>query len=183
MLIVITLSVCGVAVLLLTFETAVPYLKGSVAEERDSEVLYGKGVRSVIVITKNDPSFIYRYVELLLCYNILQSFGVREEYFVLVCYKASSPNFFWKIFIFVYLGVLQIVGILLAFQTRKVKLPGLKDSKFIAAVVYISSVVLIILALVTFALRTHININAGIQVTGMFVMTTTILVLIFVPKV
>ena len=43
--------------------------------------------------------------------------------------------------LYAYLGVLQIVGILLAFQTRKVKIPGLiKDSKFVAAVVYISSI-------------------------------------------
>ena len=75
------------------------------------------------------------------------------------------------------------MGIVLAFQTRKVKLPGLKDSKFIAAAVYISSIVLIALALVTFALRTYINISTGIRVAGIFAMTTMILVLIFIPKV
>ena len=100
-----------------------------------------------------------------------------------VCYEASSPNFFWKIFIFSYLGILQIVGIVLAFQTRKVKIPGLKDSKFVAAVVYISSIVLVALALVTFTLRTYINISSGIRVVGIFTMTTMILVLIFIPKV
>lgn len=105
------------------------------------------------------------------------------EFFIWVCYEASSPNFFWKIFIYAYLGVLQIVGILLAFQTRKVKVPGLKDSKFVAAVVYISSLVIVALALVTFALRTYINISSGIKVTGIFTMTTMILVFIFVPKV
>lgn len=99
------------------------------------------------------------------------------------CYKASSPNFFWKIFIYAYLGVLQIVGILLAFQTRKVKIPGLKDSKFVAAVVYISSIILVVLALVTFTLRTYINISLGIKVAGIFTMTTVILVFSFVPKV
>ena len=75
------------------------------------------------------------------------------------------------------------MGIVLAFQTRKVKIPGLKDSKFVAAVVYISSIVLVALALVTFALRTYINISSGIRVAGIFTMTTMILVLIFVPKV
>lgn len=75
------------------------------------------------------------------------------------------------------------MGIVLAFQTRKVKIPGLKDSKFIAAVVYISSIVLVALALVTFALRTYVNISSGIRVAGIFTMTTMILVLIFIPKV
>ena len=105
------------------------------------------------------------------------------EFFAWTCYKTSSPNFFWKIFIFAYLGVLQIVGILLAFQTRKVKIPGLKDSKFVAAVVYISSIILVVLALVTFALRTYINISSGIKVAGIFLMTTVILAFSFVPKV
>ena len=75
------------------------------------------------------------------------------------------------------------MGIVLAFQTRKVKLPGLKDSKFIAATVYISSIVLIALALVTFALRTYINVSTGIRVAGILTMTTMTLVLIFIPKV
>ena len=75
------------------------------------------------------------------------------------------------------------MGIVLAFQTRKVKVPGLKDSKFVATVVYISSIVLVALALVTFALRTYINISSGIRVAGIFTMTTMILVLIFIPKV
>jgi gamma-aminobutyric acid type B receptor len=83
----------------------------------------------------------------------------------------------------VYLAVLQIVGILLAFQTRKVKLQGLRDSKFIAAIIYISSIVLVALALVTFSLRTYINIGTGIFAGGIFILTSIFLSLIFLPKV
>ena len=108
---------------------------------------------------------------------------MREENQVLVCFKGSSPSFFWEIFIFAYLAVLQLIGLVLAFQTRKVKLQGLKDSKFVAAIVYISSIILVALALVTFALRTHINIGTGISVTGIFSLTTIFLALIFIPKV
>ena len=82
-----------------------------------------------------------------------------------------------------YLAVLQIVGILLAFQTRRVKLQGLRDSKFIAAIIYISSIVLVALALVTFSLRTYINIGTGIFAGGIFILTTIFLSLIFLPKV
>ena len=108
---------------------------------------------------------------------------MREDHYVWVCYAASSPSFFWQIFIFAYLAVLQIIGIVLAFQTRKVKLQGLRDSKFVAAIIYISSIILVALALVTFTLRTHINIGAGIIVTGIFSLTTIFLALIFIPKV
>ncbi len=72
---------------------------------------------------------------------------------------------------------------MLAFQTRKVKLPGLKDSKFVAAIIYISSIMVVVLALVTFSLRTYINNGTGISVFGIFSLATVFLALIFVPKV
>ena len=113
----------------------------------------------------------------------MQSLNVTVQFYVLLCNQRPSPNFYWKIFIFLYLAVLQIVGIVLAFQTRKVKLHGLRDSKFIAAIIYISSIVLIVLALVTFALRVYINIGAGIFTSGVLILTTVFLCLLFIPKV
>ena len=113
----------------------------------------------------------------------MQPLNVSIQFYVLVCYEGSSPSFFWQIFIFVYLAVLQMVGIVLAFQTRRVKLHGLRDSKFIAAIVYISSIVLVVLALVTFSLRTYINIGTGLFAGGIFILTTIFLALTFIPKV
>ena len=113
----------------------------------------------------------------------IQPLGIRQQFFVLVCYEASSPNFFWQIFIFAYLVVLQIIGIILSFQTRKVKIQGLNDSKYIAMIIYISSIVIVVLALVTFSLRTYINIGTGIFVAGIFILTTIFLAFIFLPKV
>ena len=101
---------------------------------------------------------------------------------MLVCYETFSPTFFWRTLIFVYLAVLQMIGILLAFLTRKVKVKGLRDSKFIAAIVYISSIVLVVLALVNFSLRIFINIGTGIFVVSILTLTTLILALVFVPK-
>ena len=105
------------------------------------------------------------------------------QYYILVCNEGLSPNFLWQILIYLFLAVLQIVGILLAFQTRKVKLHGLRDSKFIAAIIYISSIVLVVLALVVFALRVYINTGAGIYASGVVVLSTIILSLVFIPKV
>ena len=102
---------------------------------------------------------------------------------MLVCYAASSPTFFWQITIFVYLAILQVVGMLLAFQTRRVKMKGLEDAKFVAMIIYISSIVLVALALVMFGLRTFINAGNGITAAGIFTVTTVILGFNFVPKV
>ena len=113
----------------------------------------------------------------------LQESGIRQEFHVLVCYEASSPSFFWQIFITAYLGTLQLVGIILSFQTRKVKVQGLRDSTYVVTIIYTSSIVLIVLALVKFSLRTYINIGTGIYLAGIFLLTTILLALIFVPKV
>ena len=100
-----------------------------------------------------------------------------------LCQVSSTPSFFWQIFIFAYLVMLQVVGIVLAFQTRKVKLRSLKDSKYIASIIYISSISIVVMALVTFALKNYINIGTGILAFGIFTLTTVFLALIFVPKV
>ena len=85
--------------------------------------------------------------------------------------------------VFAYLVIFQVIGIVLAFQTRKVRLRGLRDSKEVAAIIYISSITIVVMALLTFSLISYINIGSGIFVVGIFLLTTTFLILIFVPKV
>ena len=59
----------------------------------------------------------------------------------------------------------------------------MRDSKFVASIVYISSIILVMLALVTFGLRTYVNIGTGILAAGILLLTTITLALIFIPKV
>ena len=103
--------------------------------------------------------------------------------FIWACYKPGSSAFYCDLFIFLYLGILQIVGLILAFQTRKVKIPILNDSKYVTALVYISSVVFVSLVLVTFLLQEYINISNGIFSGGIMLLATIFLILMFVPKV
>ena len=108
---------------------------------------------------------------------------MREAYYVWVCYEPGSPAFYCDLLIFLYLALLQIVGIILAFQTRKVKIPALNDSKFVAALVYISSIVFVALVLITFLLGGYINISSGIFSGGIMLLATLFLILMFLPKV
>ena len=108
---------------------------------------------------------------------------MKEEYSVWRCYEVGSPPFYCDLLIFIYLALLQIVGIVLAFQTRKVKIRVLNDSKFVAALVYISSIVLVVIVLITFILRSYINISAALFSGGIIILATVFLVLMFVPKV
>ena len=51
------------------------------------------------------------------------------------CYDTSSPLFYLDVLIFAYLVLLQVIGIILAFQTLKGKICGLNVSKFLAALI------------------------------------------------
>ena len=101
---------------------------------------------------------------------------------VWVC-NAENNSRIVSIVIFVYLALLQIVGIILAIQTRKVKIKVLNDSKYIAALIYISSLVLIVLAIITFTLDSLINVSELIYCGCLLLATTAFLCLTFIPKV
>lgn len=122
------------------------------------------------------------YIKILyIC--IFQGSGIREEYSVWQCYDSGSPSFVLDLIIFIYLTLLQIVGIILAFQTRKVKITVLNDSKSVATLIYISSVVLIVIVLIKFFLRNFINVSAAVFSGGILLLATFYLILIFCPKV
>ena len=116
-------------------------------------------------------------------FSIFQQLGLKEEYFIWKCYGSSTPPFYWRILIFSYLVILQIIGIMLAFQTRKVKFPGLNDSVFVAAIIYTSSIVLVILMVDTFILNNYLNTFGAIFTVGIVILTTVFLAFTFVPKV
>ena len=79
--------------------------------------------------------------------------------------------------------VLQIISLVLSFTTRKVKIKGLDDSKYIAAAVYVTSIVLAVIIISTYSLKEFINVFAALFCTGFLIGTTFILGLVFVPKV
>ena len=86
--------------------------------------------------------------------------------------------------IYIYIILVQIVGIILAIQTRKVKVKALNDSKYIAALIYISTITWVITGVVIFILPWNtINISELIFSGGIMVTVTAFLCLTFIPKV
>lgn len=84
--------------------------------------------------------------------------------------------------IFGFKGLLQICALYFAFQIRRVKVKGLNDAKYIATIVYITSIILVACLIASFSLRTYINSFAVIFGVGLFLTATIILVLTFIPK-
>ena len=124
--------------------------------------------------------YMYYY---LVKFHIFQSSDVLETYTVWQCYESGSIPFIFDLITFIYLGLLQFVGIILAFQTRKVRINVLNDSKSVTALIYISSIVLVVIVMITFILRGYINISAGLFYGGIILLATFFLLLIFIPKV
>ena len=79
--------------------------------------------------------------------------------------------------------MLQIVGIVLAIQTRKVKVKVLNDSKYIAALIYISSIVLVTRAVAIFGVNNLLNVSETILSRGIIIVSTAFLSFVFIPKV
>ena len=112
-----------------------------------------------------------------------QELGVRELYSVWICYTSDSTTSYIDLVNLTYTIILQIVAIVLCFQTRKVKVAALNDSKFVAAIVYLSSIILFMLILVIFTLKSYPHIWNGIFVGGILTLASVFLGLTYVPRV
>ena len=66
---------------------------------------------------------------------------------------------------------LQIIALVLAFATHKVKVKGLDDAKFIVVTVYVISIVLAVTILAIYSLKEVINGFAALFCTGFLVGT------------
>ncbi|XP_064390853.1 gamma-aminobutyric acid type B receptor subunit 2-like [Halichondria panicea] len=108
-------------------------------------------------------------------------FDERTSEMVYQCYTESVQTIYLTLTI-VYLAILQIIGIVLAIQTRKVKIKLLNDSKYISAVIYISSISLFFVGSIVLIPDHLINIEEAIFSGSILIATTFFLVLIFIPK-
>ena len=110
-----------------------------------------------------------------------QELGVITDYFIYVC-SSTTRNIFLGI-LYGYKMLLQVIALVLAFSTRKVKVKGLDDAKYIAAAIYVTSIVLTVIIVATYTLNEFVNAYPALFCTGFLIGTTVILGLVFVPKV
>ena len=130
-------------------------------------------------------NFLTRNKELIGVLNTLssslQGVGMIINYFFFTCDSKARD---------ITLGILygckamqEAIAIVFAFSNRKVKVKGLNDAKYIAASVYISSIVLAVIFVATYSLIDFVNIFAALFASGFLLGTSVILVLAFVPNV
>lgn len=121
-----------------------------------------------------------------MCYQIhyllsLQRTEVLHEYFVYACDADGRTALITMLYI--YKITLQVIALILAFNTRKVKVKGLDDSKYIAVTIYITTIVLPVSFFASLTLWSHVNTFPAVLSTTHLFGATAILILVFVPRV
>ena len=76
-----------------------------------------------------------------------------------------------------------MVSLLFAFQIRKVKVKGVNDAKYIAAAIYVTSIILAVTILSIYTLEDNVNGYVAVFGLGLLVGSAAIVALVFVPKV
>ena len=101
--------------------------------------------------------------------------------FIYTC--KSTPRIIYSGILFGYKMVLQVITLVLAFSIRKVKVKGLDDTKYIAAAIYVTSIVLSVIIVTIYSLVDIITAYGVLFCTGLLIGTSVILILVFVPLV
>ena len=107
---------------------------------------------------------------------------MKIQFMVYLCFPQTLQKV-WIGVIFAYLALLQIIGIVLAVQTRKVKIKVLNDYKYIAAIIYLSAIALLAITVISLVPLTLLDLQEGVFSGSLLLLTTIFLVLVFIPKV
>ena len=110
-----------------------------------------------------------------------QEDGITVTYWFDRCF--SETEVIWVSLVIGYKLILQAIGAFLAFNIRKVKIRGLNDSREISAILYITTVLIFIVAVSNFLFGDYINVDGTVYGLCVSTSTTCVLAFIFIPKV
>ena len=105
-----------------------------------------------------------------------------EYHYAVRCGQSPARSPFLPI-LYGYKALLQLVAIVLAFTTHKVKVKGVNDSKYVTVMICITSVILAVFLVSSFVLSDYVNLIASLFGLGLTLGTTAVVALLFVPKV
>jgi gamma-aminobutyric acid type B receptor len=111
----------------------------------------------------------------------LQVDGITYNNYILICLNRGATV--WLAISYAYKGLLQLVAMFMAFHTRRVDIKVLNDSKEIAVIVYVNSIILALIAVVEFTLNKYHEVYTALIGLALLLEATVFLALIFIPKV
>ena len=119
---------------------------------------------------------------IIICLNLdLQERGVPILFLVIQCVPRADN--YWLIVIYAYKGLFQIVGVVLALLTIKMKVKFYNEATEVRRILYTTTVFLLLLLVELYFWLGYINVHAAVTSFGLCVISTLILGIIFIPKV
>ena len=155
------------------------YVNGDTRLARDSENPTFINVRPTGFI-----EYLFNVSDTALLHNSLtftQEQGYTVTHLIISCGLSTLYIIYFSLAL-AYKVIIHIIGLVLAFLTRKVKIDTLNDSKYSSAIIYCSCVMLVLAVVVVFALS-GVNVYAGVWTTFVFIEVCVFLGLTFIPKV
>lgn len=111
---------------------------------------------------------------------ILQEDNVLLDKHNLVC--QGPRDLIWIIVLYAYILLTQLFAVILAFMTRKVEIEILNDAKYVALIIYITSIIITIMIVCAILLSNYLNADAAVFGGLLYIFTTTVLMIVFIPK-
>ena len=141
-----------------------------------------EGVRNCMHKCTSWASILYI---IIIYHDVMQMLAVRTDLYIYTCSSHRWIRLSVLGLVYGFVGILQTAALYFAFQISKVKVKGLNDSKYTAAVVYAITILVIILAVTSFVFNVENYLNVSISTYGILIWMagTSILGLVFIPKV
>ena len=98
----------------------------------------------------------------------------------LVC--QGPRDLIWIIVLYAYILITQLIAVILAFKTRKVEIEILNDAKYVALIIYITSIITTIMIVCAILLSNYLNADGAVFGGLLYIFTTTVLMIVFIPK-
>ena len=113
----------------------------------------------------------------------MQEREINEHYEYYTCDHVPYVRTITICLLFGIVGILLGCALFMAFKTRKVRIKGLNDAKYITAIVFISSLSVLMFVIFTFTLDGHVDAYPAARTGIILISMTIILGLVFIPKV
>ena len=129
-------------------------------------------------------SFFFSFFFNLHCYayTYIQEQGYTVVHRIILCNYTSVYHIIYISFTIAFKLIIHMIGLILAFMTRKVNIDPLNDSRYSPALIYISCVLLIIAIILSLFVENE-NTRVGAWTTFVFLDICVFLGLNFIPKV
>ena len=112
---------------------------------------------------------------------VLQENNVLFEKHNLVC--QGPRDLIWIVILYAYILLTQLIAVFLAFRTRKVEIKILNDAKYIAVIIYLTSIIITIMIVCAVLLSNFLNADGAVFGGLIYIFITTVLCVLFIPKV